>query len=199
MAFIEAQSLSKTYTRHNAPKTGGLSRLWRRETQHIPALTDASFSIEEGERELSEKIGQAVALTTAAMALLSILICLIAAINIAHALLSSVRTREREFGLLRAIGATRLDVARLVLSEAFAIGLVGGLFGIACARLAALFLSDQITTRVPSLPFASSELFAFSPALLAAALAIALLASLAGAIVPALLASRSNPAQVLAG
>ena len=49
MAFIEAQSLSKTYTRHNAPKTGGLSRLWRRETQHIPALTDASFSIEEGE------------------------------------------------------------------------------------------------------------------------------------------------------
>lgn len=169
----------------------------------IPAIRQAvqqmGFSIEEGERELSEKIGQAVALTTAAMALLSILICLIAAINIAHALLSSVRTREREFGLLRAIGATRLDVARLVLSEAFAIGLVGGLFGIACARLAALFLSDQITARVPSLPFASSELFAFSPALLAAALAIALLASLAGAIVPALLASRSNPAQVLAG
>ena len=49
MAFIEAQSLSKTYTRHNAPKSGGISRLWRRETQHIPALTDATFSIEQGE------------------------------------------------------------------------------------------------------------------------------------------------------
>ena len=49
MAFIEAQSLSKTYTRHNAPKTGGISRLWRRETQHIQALSDASFTIEEGE------------------------------------------------------------------------------------------------------------------------------------------------------
>ncbi len=49
MAFIEAQSLSKTYTRHNAPKSGGISRLWRRETQQIQALTDASFSIERGE------------------------------------------------------------------------------------------------------------------------------------------------------
>ncbi len=49
MAFIEAQSLSKTYTRHNAPKTGGISRLWKRETQHIQALSDASFTIERGE------------------------------------------------------------------------------------------------------------------------------------------------------
>ena len=49
MSFIEARSLSKTYTRHNAPKAGGISRLWRRETQHIKALEDASFTIEKGE------------------------------------------------------------------------------------------------------------------------------------------------------
>ena len=49
MSFIEAQSLSKTYTRLNAPKTGGISRLWRRERQDIHALEDATFSIERGE------------------------------------------------------------------------------------------------------------------------------------------------------
>ena len=49
MAFIEAEKLSKVYVRHNAPKTGGISRLWKRETQRIPALTDASFTIEKGE------------------------------------------------------------------------------------------------------------------------------------------------------
>lgn len=49
MAFIEAENLSKVYVRHNAPKTGGISRLWKRETQRIPALTDASFTIERGE------------------------------------------------------------------------------------------------------------------------------------------------------
>lgn len=49
MAFIEAEKLSKVYVRLGAPKTGGLSRLWKRERQEIPALTDASFSIGRGE------------------------------------------------------------------------------------------------------------------------------------------------------
>jgi len=49
MAFIESAGLSKTYVRHNAPKEGGISRLWKRETQRIVALTEASFTIERGE------------------------------------------------------------------------------------------------------------------------------------------------------
>ncbi len=49
MAFIEAQSLSKTYTRLTTPAGGGVSRLWKREKQHVAALSDASFSIERGE------------------------------------------------------------------------------------------------------------------------------------------------------
>ncbi len=47
--FIQVQGLCKTYTRHNAPKTGGISRLWKRETQRIEALQDASFTIDRGE------------------------------------------------------------------------------------------------------------------------------------------------------
>ena len=49
MPFIEAEGLSKVYVRRNAPKTGGLSRLWRREIQQVEALKDASFTIENGE------------------------------------------------------------------------------------------------------------------------------------------------------
>lgn len=49
MAFIEAKALSKTYTRLTTPSGGGITRLWRREKQHIAALTDATFSIEQGE------------------------------------------------------------------------------------------------------------------------------------------------------
>ena len=49
MAFIEAQSLSKTYTRLTTPKSGGISRLWKREKQQITALTGANFAIEQGE------------------------------------------------------------------------------------------------------------------------------------------------------
>ncbi len=49
MAFIEARSLGKTYIRYAAPRSGGISRLWRREKQLIPALSDATFSIGRGE------------------------------------------------------------------------------------------------------------------------------------------------------
>ena len=49
MAFIKAENLSKVYVRYSAPKSGGISRLWKRERQEIPALTDASFTIEKGE------------------------------------------------------------------------------------------------------------------------------------------------------
>ena len=49
MSFIEAQSLSKTYTRLTPPKGGGLSRLWKREKQDVTALDGATFAIEQGE------------------------------------------------------------------------------------------------------------------------------------------------------
>ena len=49
MAFLEAEGLSKTYVRRLKPTSGGLSRLWLRETERICALQDVSFSAERGE------------------------------------------------------------------------------------------------------------------------------------------------------
>ena len=49
MSFIEVRELSRTYVRRAAARGGGISRLWRRETQRIEALKDATFSIDRGE------------------------------------------------------------------------------------------------------------------------------------------------------
>ncbi len=49
MGYIEAKSLSKTYTRYETPKSGGITRLWKREVKQVEALQEASFSIERGE------------------------------------------------------------------------------------------------------------------------------------------------------
>ncbi len=49
MSYIEAKSLSKTYTRYETPKAGGITRLWKRDVRQVEALKDASFSIEKGE------------------------------------------------------------------------------------------------------------------------------------------------------
>ena len=170
----------------------------------IPAIRKAvskmGFSIDDTGREAAEKVGLLIALTTAAMALLSGLICVIAAINIAHALLSQARTREKEFALMRAVGASRLDIARLVLSEASLVGLLGGIAGLTTARLSALLLERALFERIPELSAAVPEgIFDFSPALLFLSLAVSMVFALLGAIAPALLASRASPARVLAG
>ncbi len=169
----------------------------------VPALVQQiramGFGIDESERSLSQNVGMAVALTTGAMALLSALICLLAGVNIAHSLSASVRARARELALLRAVGATRFDVAALVLAEASVIGLIGGATGACGARLLGLGLDAAARQWLPEFPFKPETFFSYSPLLLAFATALGLLAAILGALAPALSASRADPARALAG
>lgn len=47
--FIVIDGLTKTYIRHERAQTGGIARLWRRETREVQALKDVSFRIGRGE------------------------------------------------------------------------------------------------------------------------------------------------------
>ncbi len=58
------------------------------------------------------------------------LVGLVAVLGVVAALLISVLSRQRELGLLRAVGATRPQVMHTVLAEAVLIGLVGTVLGI---------------------------------------------------------------------
>ncbi|HEY0096791.1 MAG TPA: ABC transporter permease, partial [Archangium sp.] len=95
----------------------------------IEAVREMGLEIDDQERRLAENVGAAVTLTTSALALLSILICVLAAVNIAHALSASVRARAKEIGVMQAVGASRSDVRNIVLAEAAVVGLLGGLSG----------------------------------------------------------------------
>jgi ABC-type antimicrobial peptide transport system permease subunit len=140
-----------------------------------------------------------VAITTSAMALLSLLICVLAAFNIAHALSASVRARERELGVMRAVGASRRDVFGLVMAEASVLGLFGGAGGTLLA-LAAASGVDMLAARVlPEFPFKPDSFFVVPPWLVAGGVALGVLAAVAGAFLPARRASAIDPARVLAG
>ena len=55
--------------------------------------------------------------------------------GIANSLFLSIHERTREFGLLRAIGATRAQVRRVVRYESVITAIIGGLLGIAIGLL----------------------------------------------------------------
>lgn len=164
----------------------------------VAAVKDMGLRVDDQERRMSENAGAAVAITTSAMALLSALICVLAAFNIAHALSASVRARERELGVMRAVGASRGDLFRLVLAEAAVLGLAGGLAGTLVALLAALGV-DAVAARVlPEFPFKPDTFFLVPPWLVALGVGLGVLAAIAGAWLPARRASRLDPARVLA-
>ncbi len=157
------------------------------------------FEVDDTERRMAESAGAAVAITTSALALLSVLICLLAAVNIAHALSAQVRARAKEIGVMRAVGATKADIRGLVLSEAAVIGALGGALGTGLAFVAARVLDVLSHRALPPFPFQPESFFAFPPWLLAGGVLLGLLAALGGAFVPARAAAATDPARTLAG
>jgi putative ABC transport system permease protein len=146
----------------------------------------------------AERAGLALTLMTLLFALVSAAVVAVAAINIAHSFFRSVAERRRELGLLRAVGASARDVERIVLGEALAIGLAGGVAGLVLA-LGGAWLVDAAAARwVPDFPFKPESYFHFGWPVLAAALGCALGACVAGAYLPARAAARLDPADALA-
>ena len=158
---------------------------------HVKAL-----GFDQADRD-AEQAGLAVTIVTALFALLAMVIISVAAINIAHTFFAQVLERRRELALMRAVGATRGDVAQLVLGEAAAVGLVGAVVGLLGARLFAALADLAARRLLPPFPFKPETFFAFSWPLVLSAVCFAVAFALAGAVWPAVRAARLDPAASL--
>ena len=145
----------------------------------------------------AERLGLLVTLVMLLFALVSTVIIGLSALNIAHTFLMLIAERQREIGVLRAMGATQRDVRRLILGEAGIIGTVGGILGVLGAIVAGTLCDWISATYVPNFPYKPDSYFVFSVALMVGAIAFAMLCCIVGAIIPAQRAARLNPAQAL--
>jgi putative ABC transport system permease protein len=116
----------------------------------------------------------------------------LSAVGFFVALYAAVSQRRRELALLRTLGARPALLFSLVTLEGLALGLTGGLAGIALGRGAAAFAARAASRGGgPSLPL--PPLGGVDLAILAGALVLSLLA----AIAPGLVAYRTQPATAL--
>jgi putative ABC transport system permease protein len=108
------------------------------------------------------------------------LVLLIACLGVANLVIAAIESRRFEMGVLRAVGAQRGLLARLILSEtllvALAAGVLGTLMGIqgswAGQRLYSLLLGLSLELRPPPLPIAAGWLVLIVLTLLAAGPAV---------------------------
>jgi putative ABC transport system permease protein len=123
---------------------------------------------------------------------------IIAGLGIANTLLMTVLERYEEIGLYKAIGATDGDVRLMFLAEAAVLGLVGSLAGLALAAVVCwglqwgvnAYLAREGVTR-------AVDVFYFPWWLLASAVAVATLMSVASGLYPASRAARVDPIKAL--
>lgn len=145
-----------------------------------------------------EKVGLFITLATALFALISVVIVLVSAVNIAHTQMMLISERRREIGVLRAIGARRDHVAGALIGEAMVVGVVGGSLGLGLAQAAAAACDWVSAHRLPPFPFKPSSYFDFGPGIWIAGVLVAVACCALGSAWPAHRASRLCPAEALA-
>ncbi len=169
----------------------------------IPALAqaiidDLGFALDE-KYEDAQRAGLVISIVTGIFSLISVIIILIAAINIMHTFLMIIFERRREIGLMRALGATKAGIRAMILMEAIVVGLIGGGLGSLLGVVAALTVNFAFVEWTPNFPFKPTTLFVWEPWFFVAGLGGAVLFCLLGALIPAVRASNMDPAAALTG
>jgi putative ABC transport system permease protein len=106
----------------------------------------------------------------------------------------SVAERMREFGVMKAVGASARNLFLLTILETGCLGVLGGLLGIGLTAAAGVGMEALLRTYVPFAP--PGRLVFLGPDLIAGCLAASLFLAILAGIYPALRAARVRPAQV---
>lgn len=143
--------------------------------------------------ETSSQLFVAISNQTFFTRLIRIFVAIIVAVGITSVLVVSVVQKQKEIGILRAMGAARGAILRVFLLQGAVIGLAGAILGSGFGTLLMAFIS-----RVFKSPDGSAFLrLQIAPELYVAAVGISLVFGVLAAIMPARRAAGLDPAQAI--
>jgi putative ABC transport system permease protein len=125
--------------------------------------------------------------TQSSATIVSIITLLVSTLTVASTMLASVNEKFKEIGIMRAIGASDMQVVLMLFFEGAIIGTVGGVIGFVLGTIAALFAAPYLVSVTPS------PMWEILPVVLGICIATGMVAS----IIPARRALRIDPAVVL--
>jgi ABC-type antimicrobial peptide transport system permease subunit len=161
------------------------------QAEALKARLDADFP--EIDVSLSSEFAENIPDLEASQAMvqqISFLAVLIGGVGMLNTMLMSVLERTREIGVLRALGWRRRQVMGMILREALALGVIGGIFGILLGMGLAWLLS-----LIPSVGgFMEAQ---YSTELLLTAITVAVVTGVLGGLYPSWRATRMQPIEAL--
>jgi len=187
----ESQILAKTMSGFEPSKVAEeIKRKLRSERDEKEG--DETFRVQTSE-QLLETFSSIFAVVQAVLVGIAAISLLVGGIGIMNTMYTSVLERTREIGTMKAIGAKNSDILSLFLIESGLLGLVGGAIGIAIgvgiAKATEYFAGQALGTN-----FLQA---AFPWYLIIGALAFSFIIGSLSGLLPAMQASRLNPADAL--
>lgn len=149
---------------------------------------------------MTQIMGTIMNLAASARALLLSVIAvavIISAFGILNTLLMSINERSREFGMMKAIGASGLDIARLVMAETLFITTSGGALGVTVSILGAGLIESSVKSMLPYSP--AGPLVSIDPTLVASSMGFSIGLGLICGLYPAIRSSRLSPMEAIRG
>ena len=125
----------------------------------------------------------------------AIIAIFIAVIGVVNTILMSVFERTKEIGVMKAIGASALDIFKLIWTETILVCTVGGILGSIFALLGSGIVENIIKRILPYAP--SGQLVLISPSLLFSAFIGAIILGIFSGIYPAWRASSMRPVEAI--
>jgi len=169
-----------------------LHDVWAADTLAAALQAQLPYKV-EGWQQANAQLVSALNAQSISTAIIRIVVAVVVVLGIASVLVVSVVQKQREIGILRAMGATRSQVQRVFLLQGAVVGALGSLLGVALAAT----LIDIFTRFVRGSDGLPLFAIALPPAL---ALQVALGATAAGvlaALAPARRAAALDPAQAI--
>jgi putative ABC transport system permease protein len=121
----------------------------------------------------------------------------VASIGIVNTLVMAILERRREIGIMKALGASDSDVKGLFFAEAGAMGIFGGLAGVALGWTIGQVINAGTNAYLRRLHFPPEQIWSVSWWLVLGAIGFAIVVSLLSGLYPASRAARLDPVQAL--
>ena len=169
-----------------------LHDVWAADTLAAALQAQLPYKV-EGWQQANAQLVSALNAQSISTAIIRIVVAVVVVLGIASVLVVSVVQKQREIGILRAMGATRAQILRVFLLQGAMVGAVGSLAGVVLA-VGLIWAFTHFVRGSDGLPLFDITL---SPRMGAQIALIALVAGVLAAVAPARRASRMDPAQAI--